>query len=343
MLAQSKRIVVLGDTSVANHHGCWLVMRRLTEGLEERGLEILYRHSGKNWRADERLVERMRNADAFLINGEGSLHHQSKMLHEYLAAGEFGKELGVPTFLVNTTWSQNGAELTKRASVFAQIYVRESRSVEELGSQGIRSVLVPDLTLTTNCDATPRARNGVLITDSTFKSVSKQLLALTLKTPTAQFFPIVSTDWSRAKPRRRRKRAAQWLLGRALRLLRIRPYSLYRLAVADHDAMRYVERLASAEALLTGRFHSACLALITETPFLAIASNTPKIETLIQDAGLSTNRIIDRKKLDPLSITDQLKNAQFDEVEISNLREYRQAAKASVGMMFDTIAERINR
>jgi hypothetical protein len=56
-------------------------------------------------------------------------------------------------------------------------------------------------------------------------------------------------------------------------------------------------RLARAELTVTGRFHGACLAMAAGTPFVALASNSWKIEALIEDAGLERWRLAEPEAL----------------------------------------------
>jgi len=43
--------------------------------------------------------------------------------------------------------------------------------------------------------------------------------------------------------------------------------------------------------LVSGRFHACTLALLARTPFVAVPSNSHKIEALVEDAGLAAWRV----------------------------------------------------
>jgi hypothetical protein len=63
----------------------------------------------------------------------------------------------------------------------------------------------------------------------------------------------------------------------------------------------YCRALAETSGVVTGRFHTACLCLGLETPVAALASNTPKIEALLADAGLDLGlRLLASDQLDRL-------------------------------------------
>ncbi len=51
------------------------------------------------------------------------------------------------------------------------------------------------------------------------------------------------------------------------------------------DVHAYLNWLSTQELYITGRFHGVCLACIAGIPFLAIKSNCPKIESMLDDIG----------------------------------------------------------
>jgi polysaccharide pyruvyl transferase WcaK-like protein len=67
------------------------------------------------------------------------------------------------------------------------------------------------------------------------------------------------------------------------------------------DEASYLARIAAAEGHVTGRFHAVCLSLLTGTPVLALASKTSKIERLLRDAGLGTDRLLTPETLERLT------------------------------------------
>lgn len=59
-------------------------------------------------------------------------------------------------------------------------------------------------------------------------------------------------------------------------------------------------QLAGAELVVTGRFHGVCLAIPARRPFLALASNTHKVEGLLADAQPSpAGRLLAAPPADP--------------------------------------------
>ena len=50
--------------------------------------------------------------------------------------------------------------------------------------------------------------------------------------------------------------------------------------------------IASKSLIVTGRYHTATLCVLTKTPFLFLGSNTPKITALCEDVGLRPERLV---------------------------------------------------
>ncbi len=66
----------------------------------------------------------------------------------------------------------------------------------------------------------------------------------------------------------------------------------------DAKTVDHLQRLGEAKSLVTGRFHQVCMALALGTPFLAVRSNTAKIEALCRDAGLDpTHRMVEPEEI----------------------------------------------
>lgn len=97
-----------------------------------------------------------------------------------------------------------------------------------------------------------------------------------------------------------------------------------------------LRRLASFELMVTGRFHMMIFCLVTRTPFIALKSNTHKIEATVHDAGLKPWRVID----DPRKIDDQLiENAsRWQPGESQSLDRYLEQGRAGIEAMFADIA-----
>ena len=90
-----------------------------------------------------------------------------------------------------------------------------------------------------------------------------------------------------------------------------------------------------AENVVTGRFHTACMALLTKTPFLALNSNSWKIEALLKDVGLNLKR---RNGNIQDFGTQNLLLKKFTAHEIENIDHNLKKWRLSVQNMFDELA-----
>lgn len=61
----------------------------------------------------------------------------------------------------------------------------------------------------------------------------------------------------------------------------------------------YMDKLGQCTLSVTGRFHAVCFALLTRTPFIAVRSNSWKIDALIDDVGLNRDRLVAPEALSP--------------------------------------------
>jgi hypothetical protein len=139
------RAIVFNDTS-RFHHGCAAVMRTLFRELEAAGIEVVESVYGNTWRLNRTMPifrpESFEAADLVVINGEGTMHDDSRMamyLLDEVAARRGGRRLA----LVNSLWnrmSPRGADIVAGADL---VTVREPLSHGELGLAA--AVTMPDL------------------------------------------------------------------------------------------------------------------------------------------------------------------------------------------------------
>jgi hypothetical protein len=98
--------------------------------------------------------------------------------------------------------------------------------------------------------------------------------------------------------------------------------------------LEYARQLSSYELMLTGRFHVVTFCLATETPFVAVESNTPKISSLLRDIFGAADRVISDEEI---ANVDLSRFARWSDSEIAKLRTFRSAAKEKVDRMFAEI------
>ena len=288
------KVVIMNDTTPDMHHGCTRVMRLLTEGLERHGLTIIARSPvHHDWEADPALCAAIPRADLIVINGEGTLHHgkpaAARLLRVTEAAGE------VPVALVNALYQDNPPDWDRWVRRLRFVTTRDARSASSIAPlTAVPPIVVPDLTLSA------RILGGAVSTPIIYgDSVRREVATALAERATREALPFVPS-----------LSALKRVKGRTATGRRIR-----RWWIARHEARRraawptmeicateaaYADRIAGAGLHVTGRFHGVCYAMAAGVPFLAVASNSWKIEALVADAGLAPWRVTDLTGLDAL-------------------------------------------
>ncbi|MGL3605017.1 polysaccharide pyruvyl transferase family protein [Rhizobium sp. G187] len=289
------RIAIFNDTEPdAGHYGCALVMRNLINLFEDAGAVVVFRWPfNKDWRAHPDRMPHRDAIDLILVNGEGTMHDSDRRSQPTILAelGEFARKCDVPIFLVNASLYSNSASFYKRLECFHGIYVRDEASASEAHRHGLSAVVVPDLTISypsvsynRQGAASTQERLQVGVTDSVHDSVSRRLRSLAQRGGLV-YRPMVDTS-------------AHWpgirkLLSPVRLSKTIRAYARERRHGKDirfSDAEQFVEWIASQSLIVTGRYHTVTLCLVTKTPFVYVESNSPKISALLEDVGLDGRR-----------------------------------------------------
>ncbi len=335
-------LVIVNDVGLSSHHGSKMVTARLVDGFASRGFRVLAIPAGTSWRDHEEEIDR---ANVVVVNGEGTLHHSAPAAMELMAIAPYCQSRAIPVFLVNSVWQDNSRMMAQQAKSFSGCFVRESRSQQELATHGVTAEVVPDLVVGWPEKAGSDERSGLLVTDSVNLEDTGQLAKLAKKTPGAHFTtlhpaPGSPTDLATYPFRRleRRKGPGAWseMRKRAYRL-RGDLYQANRRRQGqqvDYSLDGFFEALSSSQLLITGRYHAVCMALVTRTPFFALGSNSHKVESMLDDAGLS-HRLVDLGALREAG-ADQ---SGWDASDDSRAAAYCEAAKASQEQMFDRISQ----
>lgn len=326
------RVAVINDTSGLGHYGCVAVMSTLRRLLAVNGMEIVWTWPvGKDWRlyADE--MPKKGYVDAVIVNGEGTMHHDTDR-PQVMALAEVvnlaHEKLGVPAFLVNATLFQNSQALYDLIRRFDRVFVRDEISLEELESFGLTGAVVPDLTFAFAHREHASSRCGIGATDSVHRDISDRLLAISKEN--GWDFKTMS---ALRRPSLRSARRPGVFLKRLLK-----SWSQNRGAYLSTPE-KFLEWLTEREVLVTGRFHTVTLCLLTQTPFVALESNTPKISSLLTSALGETSRVINP---DSICSIDPTLYAGWSETELLALSRFRDDAKTRIEEMFRTIASDVS-
>jgi len=329
-----KTAVLLNDTSYENHHGCSIVVKNIQQNLERRGIALIATNPiGKNWKENGAFLEALKRCDVVLVNGEGTIHHNSPYGLSLLQVVEHTDK---PTVLMNMTYQENAPHFAELAAKFSRVYVRESFSRDELNTHNVASTVVPDMTFGSD-HAIAAQRNGdVVVSDSHDIRMSETLFDLAAKQH-LRFIPVLApyekyTSF-KGRIKKFKYRLAGWL-GSVLPL----KYAYRRYAFVQDEA-RYLDTIGHCGFLLTARYHAMCIALQTMTPFVVMRSNTYKIEGLLHDMGLSQKRLFSLNDLSGEALETMLRQwGRFSPEEYAQIERFNADAKARIAAMFDEIA-----
>ncbi len=326
------KVVILNDTRPDHHHGCSRVMRLLEDGLLRHGMTITGRSPVRHdWLADKALRRAMTDADLIVINGEGTLHHGKPAAARLLGVTDVAGT--TPVALVNALYQDNPVDWVPWLDKLAYISTRDSRSAEEIASRiGRRPVVVPDLTLSRSIAQGP-VTAPIVYGDSVTAAVSAALA----QRARAQLAPLVPSLSQLKRPKGRTR------LTRLLRRWWVDRYQRHMMAnnptltlCATEDA--YAARIASAGLHVTGRFHGVCFSMAAGRPFVAVASNSWKIEALIADAGLAPWRVTTADQLAD-RLAGPAADLGFSVAEQAALTDFLDRASKGAEAMFASLAE----
>ncbi|MDO8328520.1 MAG: polysaccharide pyruvyl transferase family protein [Cypionkella sp.] len=135
------RLFLANDTATGRHAGCNAVMRSLNAALAAvPGLQVIGRHTVGSESLDEAAFL---EADALLINGEGTLHHSTARAMLLLAMLDEAKRMGKRVLLVNALFQQYEGPEDILANL-ALLTVREPRSAAFARRFGGRPLVLLD-------------------------------------------------------------------------------------------------------------------------------------------------------------------------------------------------------
>jgi len=342
-VAGDRRVLVVNDTRVDQHHGCQAVMGAISALLRRNRMEpALFWPAHTDWRGDTEFEGTIAKVDLVLVNGEGTIHHDRQAGRQLLELGARARAVGVPVALINVGWEANGPDLVTLLNDFDLVVARESRSAERMRTGGATVRVVPDLSLWfaqaqgVRPD-TGRRRAGIGITDNVDRlkalalehlrsACDGQVVSIVHAAPGLRGWVHFLRDGvTLSKDLHHPARLAA--------LLRMR-HRLWR--QGSSDIQRFLTHLADFKLLVSGRFHACTLALAAGTPLIAQASNTDKIAALFHDAGLDSWRC--EGSLDVTRVHDARASCWSGQ-EYSSLCAYLDEAACEVERLFSDLAK----
>jgi polysaccharide pyruvyl transferase WcaK-like protein len=285
------KVFLLNDTATVPHIGCQAVSDAHARMLGGAGHQVIDRAFLQELRAfattdetagiaavlaDEILRSRIEACDALVVNGEGTLHHGFGT--EYFACIGAAQFLGKATLIVNAVFEAHDGWLST-LSKLDDFCVRDAESLRHAQSHGLHARLVPDSFLAAEFGsrATIDLHEQIVITDwhpQRDGDVGCALRRILDDVQDSFYYPLQHGMHTH----------------------------LWRGAVADWSA---------CSIAITARHHGIYLAARARKPFIALPSNTRKIEGLIEAAGANI----------PVVTTSTDVQAAF-EYAMENLGEY---------------------
>ena len=254
-----RKAILINDTSQECHIGCVSVINTIERLCNENNIQLIEkftRHDISDRTRPGCLNKRIHNSDIIIINGEGSLHHHPRRNTKWfpIILKMIPKDKKV--ILINTIW-QDMKELKediKLLDKLSLISVRESYSYNDLISiypKKEKIIITPDILFATKVD---NKMIKIGYGDSVHRELRQGLGKKTI------FFPLAYIH-----------------KGTYRNIEQIVIPTLY----------SYQMWLKSLELYVTGRFHGVCLAAMSNIPFLALSSNSHKIEAILNDMDCS--------------------------------------------------------
>lgn len=322
----SKKVYVINDTSSEMHHGCSRVMDNLYHLIRiNNGIIVGSSPVGYDWRKDEKIKQEILSSDIVIVNGEGSIHHDSIAGIPLLDVASFCSEYGIKTALVNCIFQKMSDVNPSKLNDFDFISVRDSFSQNELSKLGIESIVLPDLTFYSQPKyVDTRKRFGWMYTCSVNIEKSIELSKLSRKKENGFFEPIIygKGDWEANVGKQtiysklKKLGLKSFLIKSKDRIFALSQSNKFERFSKTYTHNEYHDLISQTEFIISGRFHSVCFAINSMTPFVALTSNSHKIEALINDFGLSRERVVTS-----VSELNSIKFMPYDEVELNNIRE----------------------
>lgn len=302
MTPNSKRLVLINDTRVDRHHGCEVAVSAIQTLARTTGFDIVAAAPAHtDFRQDAKFMQTLENADGIVVNGEGSIHANGPRAETLLSTGNVARQLGKPSMLFNCTWGMHDARHANMAQAFDVISVREGKSALELSKAGIHAHIAPDAALFYDWPKVARTEH-LLVTDSVLADATRRLMRTSRQQKARVInirFPDSNLRSTLNDARRMIDKAAPFRPSNLADAVRAAAFGF---GEKYTETDEFVTQIGASKLILTGRFHMMILALATRTPFLAVASNTHKIEATLNDAGLCPWRMVDAAEVDDAMI-----------------------------------------
>ena len=199
---------------------------------------------------DTEIASTLEDSDALILNGEGSMHHSSKTFLKKIELIDNAQKLGKETYLVNSVWMKNPSTYDKILYDIDSIICREIASCRDLiVNHSVSSLLAPDLSF---FKLSKSEREAIINTKKEEHNIG-----------ITDFYYEKFNAWSKITGGNKMA-------------------SYKYIDLTTKNWKETVEYVSKFKLIITGRFHAMCACMVARTPFIAIKSNSHKIEGLIE-------------------------------------------------------------
>lgn len=296
---RSKNVLLINDTSNESHIGSRSVVNMMRVLCQNNNMIIRDTLNRLQIQTVEepKIRDMIKQSDIILINGEGSLHHHPRLATEFFPYIMNLIPNNKKTVLLNTIWEDmNYHGIEGHIGKFNLISFRESLSYNNFHKEHTH-------------------KNTRVVPDIVFYN------------DTAKINKIGYSDSIKKGMRSAFKRKDNYM---PLNFIDVGTY-LYPKDLTYPSLQAYMLWLQSLDLFITGRFHGACLAILTGTPFLVYESNSHKIKGLLADAGLEECLIFQD--------SDEETCAETAKRVCMNGEPYSKLAKLKIEKLFEEISK----
>lgn len=288
------RYCLVNDTRFEHHYGCLFATENIIEQMTDIGCKLYSSWGlGDSITLDDFYKKNKSHVQLWVINAEGTLHSSNRSCIQIVELISKARAFGSVVIVINGTWFNNTKELTSKLQEASILAFRDGESTRPFfGAMSLPDFASKELI---NRRLLKSANNLIFVTDSILYedtmrmkefAVSINALPLSIEYGTGFFY------WRHNAKRFGKKR----IIYKPIRFLKFLLASYFFSKGRVFSADLFVKKVASAALIVTGRYHVVVVCLALRIPFIAIDSNTPKINYLLDDVGL-LDRLVDKEKL----------------------------------------------
>lgn len=285
------RVALFNDTSEGAHYGCDAVMASIDQLFGDAGIAIGWRHYvWSHALNDPGTAPAIASHDAIVVNGEGTIHSAGLRARALAGLAPMARAAGKKAWLINATLQGNDEAMVADLAQFDHIWVRESASEAWAQARGLRVTRMADLSFCQHLEPVgqPVQGKGRIVIDSVLPEANLRLYQMAQQ----EGGPL----WTLLHDAEGQMQALRKVPGPESGVPRSRWIDGIAFAPVPRggprDLAQFAAFLSRHAAMITGRFHAACLAVLLRLPFHALPSNTWKIEAMLADIGLDPARML---------------------------------------------------